>query len=1105
MFIENKLLAKGVCITLAALVAATAEAGNVETGQPISKDEARQWDRWVIPAPREILLDHKLMVPAGQIAITVAPEAGLLGQQAAEELAAVLRKQTNVEVPVGKSSPAKAALKIVLGLCTKDGKLPGRIVPGAQRLGTLPCAEQAYRIVSLDGRTLALVGTHPEGVYYAAKTLKQLLSTPLCRADGKDTIAIPLPVVTDWPDLAERGLWGGGADGDADEDIEWLAQRKMNLLETHATLSIGNDGHGVATFPERILKQAERNAVTLVPIIHHLEQLPPEIFVKYPELRAVGDPKAWRRVGNVYPACFSQPKMVQLLADWLTCLAKYPTVKAVNIWLAENDIPCQCEKCKAISGFLLQTQAALRAWEVAKRNRPDLRLRILLTQGSYKSNAQILAAVPPEVEVIYYDGSRTYNASRKPMIYPLLEDYAARGRWLGCYPQLMSSWRLVCPWSGPQFIKALMSEFVDKRLRCLCAYTAPSNHFYAFNVTAAAEWSWNAHGRSEREFSLAWATRQRLSDPEKAADWAVTLGPVGWDVYGGVVPMIWIYGNAGAAIQPGKRPALGKGIFTYFPTPVHFDEDLAACDRAMHLAQQVQAPTLVEETRTIRGLVEMLKGVYVIADAAAAGKQMPPEQRQRAAAGLALAERGSRAAHDGLLAWGAAIAAECGSQTLNLHRNFRDAVDCVERAMTDVSDAAAGLDIPGPVRVYRVRRIGGWTTDDFATGPSQRKTWEVTRPMTEPGRYQVVFRHDSGGQGATIKRVTLVGSPAGNPAQQTELSCDAHQGLTGREPRNAAYKVFLSRHDPQQRYFIVADVDGVARNAPPERSRCVGHAEMRKQRATDLQAAALRDKAWTWGYVIQGSLPGKVPFISDSGRAPFHGTSSCSLESGAELLGTPNVVFMNSNHNRNTLAPDFLDALHSCRRVICALQHGQYADTARKVSALSKQYPQIVGGLIDDFREPTGPSKAITPEETKRIYDALKSSNPAMRLYLVRYTWQDQHDLIPFLPYFDAINLRVWVAEGKPWRETIDAEIDRIKALTHKPILLGLFMHDYGGTGKAVPMNVLQLQTNKAAELTRSGKIEGLVILQSGWFDHEDHRQQVRWLRQYLDGTGLAQ
>ncbi len=897
MLDRNRLLAKCLYTLLIALMAARAQASEAGVASPVLGDEAQAWVRWVIPLPHEVVIKRKVTVPAGQIAITVSPDAGLLEQCAAEELAQALGKQDGVRVPIAKKSQPKAALEILLGTCGKDGKLAGRAVPGAGRLHSLPCAEQAYRIVPLDARTLALVGTRAEGVYYAAKTLKQLLSAPICRAAGQAMCSIPMAEITDWPDLAERGLWGGGGDGDADEDIEWLAERKMNLLEAHATLSVDKDGHGVATFPEQLLKRAQRNALTMVPIIHHLEQLPPEIFLRCPELRAVGDPKAWRRVGNVYPACFSQPKMAEILADWLKCLAGYPTVKAVNIWLAECNVPCLCEKCKAENFFLLQTQVAVRAWESARKVKPGLRLRILLTQASYKWNAQILAAVPPEVEVIYYDGSRTYNASREPMIYPLLEDYAARGRWLGCYPQLMASWRLVCPWSGPQFVKAMMTEFVDKRLRCLCAYTAPSNRFHEFNVTAAAEWSWNVRGRSEREFSLAWATRQGLSDPEKAADWAVTLGPVSWDVYGGRVPHGWLHGNAGAAIRPGKRPALGSGVFRYFPTPEHFDEDLAACRRAMQLAQEIKSPALIEETRAIRGMVEMLKGIYMIADAGAAGKRMTPDQRQRAAAGLALAERGSRDAHDGMAAWGTAMAEQCGSKTLNHHRNFRDAVACVERAMTDVSDAAATVGVSDPGRVYRAGRIGGWTTEDFTTGPAQRKTWEVTKPLSEPGHYQVVFRHDSGGQPARIKRVALVWAPAGNPAQKTELSRDEHEGLTGRQAKNNAYEVSLDQRDPGRRYFLVVDLEGIARNAPPELSRCVGHAEMKKVRATDAEAAALRDKSWTWGYVSRGALPAKVPFISDPGSPPFDGKSTCSLESGAALLGTPNVVFMNSNHD----------------------------------------------------------------------------------------------------------------------------------------------------------------------------------------------------------------
>lgn len=265
------------------------------------------------------------------------------------------------------------------------------------------------------------------------------------------------------------------------------------------------------------------------------------------------------------------------------------------------------------------------------------------------------------------------------------------------------------------------------------------------------------------------------------------------------------------------------------------------------------------------------------------------------------------------------------------------------------------------------------------------------------------------------------------------------------------------------------------------------------------EPASLIDQTWTWGYVIEGKLPGKVPFISASGGTPFDGVSSCSLETGARYLGTPNVVFMNSNHNMNTLTPEYLYRLSSCNQIICALQHGKYKETAERVSRLSKENKKIIGGLIDDFREKTGPSKAITPEETKAIYEALKSANPELKLYLVRYTWQDQNEMVPFLPYFDVINLWVWVPDEKVWQETIGPEIDKIAALTKKPIVLGLFLHDYGKNGKAMPMNFLEMQCRTAVELLRAGKITGIIFLQNGWFDHETHRPQVQWVKQYLD------
>ncbi|MCX7429223.1 MAG: hypothetical protein NTW96_26800 [Planctomycetia bacterium] len=781
--------------------------------QPVGKDEAVKWTRWVVPLPHEIDINSKVVIPVGKVAITVSADASALERQAADELAEVFQKEAGCRVPIGGDKGA-ADMEIVLGTCGKDGKMTGRTVFGAERLFTLPCADQAYRIVPLEDHALGLVGTRPEGVYYAAKTLKQLLSSAFTKASGQTLVAIPMAQVTDWPDMSERGLWGGSAN----EDIEWMAERKMNLVESHIQLSVDDNGRGVAVIPEGLLARSARHAVKFVPIITHLEQLPRQVFVKYPELAAVGEKAdTWRKkYRDSSPVCFSQPKMLEILTDWLSCLARYPEVTDVNVWLSEENIPCACEKCAGPNLFTVQTQLVTKAWKVAKRIKPDLRVRILLTQGSYQSNAQVLEAAPPEMGVTYYHGGLTYDSSRNPMIYPLLEKYAAQGRWLGCYPQLTPSYLVICPWSGPQFIKARMSEFVSKRLQCLCGYVIPATRLYDFNVTAAAEWSWNAAGRTERDFSLAWATRRGLSDPEKAADWAVMLGEVGWDVYGAAVPFEWVLGNTGVTFKQGQPPTLGSGIFKYFPTREHFDENLAVCDRAMRLAEELNEPAMIEETRVIRGLTQMLKGLYVMGEAASAGGQITTDQRQQAAAALVLADRGCRDAYDGLLAWTKLVSPEMIQPT----GRYADMLNCLEPVVMQIAEAAVSLGVSDPNRIHRPQRIGEWTTQDFTAGTTCQKTWEISKAVVDSGRYQVVFHTKANSSYARIKSVAFVSSPTDDPARQTERSRETREDGTESPPK---YNLSLDRRDPEQRYFIVVELDGGVESA-----RCSGHVTIRK-------------------------------------------------------------------------------------------------------------------------------------------------------------------------------------------------------------------------------------------------------------------------------------
>ncbi len=811
-----RLLALAVVLSMLTALVAHSES----RGQSVGQEEATKWTRRVIPKPHEIVIGRKILATRDQIAITLLPSAGLLEREAAAELADGLAYKTGARINVGPERNSKNALEIVLGCCDKDGKVAGREAPGAARLFTLPNREQAYRIVPLGPRTLALVGIRPQGVYYAAKTLKQLISSAPSSLPGQ--VAVPMAEVTDWPDLAERGLWGGSAN----EDIEWLAERKMNLLESHVGLSVDANGHGTAAISENLLSRAKRHAVKLVPIVTHLEQLPAEVLARLPELKGAGlhdvDSCAGlllategranpRRLAHLSGA-LSRGERRQRLALGGRRFLPVPEMQGRQPVRAPD-----ASHCPRLAGRpARQTRLAVAAVADARELREQ-------RQGFGRGAAQ--------VGITYYDGGRTYESSRHPMIYPLLEKYAAEGRWLGCYPQLTASWRVVAPWSAPQFIKARMSEFVGKRLQCLCGYATPSNRFFEFNVTAAAEWSWNACGRSERDFALAWATRQGLADPETAADWAVTLGPVGWDVYGGHPLLGWIYGGAADILKPAARPQLGAGRFVYFPTPQHFDADLATCDRAMSMAKGLQSPAAVEETHVIHGLVGMLKGLYLVADATAAGKKMTAGDRRRAADALNLLDRAGQEARDGLLAWGNIVSPQF------LPCRFDDTVDCLDRVMTEASDTATGLGVPDPAQPYRVRRIGQWTNGTFQSGPSQQVTWPVSQFVAGPGPYEVAFHYDDRGwYGVEIRQVRLV-SGVGDAAPLAELARDAHQGISRGQSKNTTYRLGLKTYDPKRRDFVVADLVGIRLTSPSDRSASVGCATIRKCKPGDGRPA----------------------------------------------------------------------------------------------------------------------------------------------------------------------------------------------------------------------------------------------------------------------------
>lgn len=166
---------------------------------------------------------------------------------------------------------------------------------------------------------------------------------------------------------------------------------------------------------------------------------------------------------------------------------------------------------------------------------------------------------------------------------------------------------------------------------------------------------------------------------------------------------------------------------------------------------------------------------------------------------------------------------------------------------------------------------------------------------------------------------------------------------------------------------------------------------------------------------------------------------------------------------------------------------------AERVSRLSLRYANVTGAFHDDMlglirRE------GYTPEQYGQVYRAVRSANPALKLWVVVYT----HELQPenwehLLPYIDIVNLWVWRAADLA---SLDDSLKQACLLfPGKPINVGCYLRDYP-TASPVPIDRLRLQWESVRRHLDRGLIEGYSILGTVLIDGQ--QEQAEWVREFI-------
>ena len=109
------------------------------------------------------------------------------------------------------------------------------------------------------------------------------------------------------------------------------------------------------------------------------------------------------------------------------------------------------------------------------------------------------------------------------------------------------------------------------------------------------------------------------------------------------------------------------------------------------------------------------------------------------------------------------------------------------------------------------------------------------------------------------------------------------------------------------------------------------------------------------------------------------------------------------------------------------------------------------------------------------IRDLLPDKYLDIKIWGVVYTMNMRQPVVDeIIKALDVVHLWVW--HGRDLAD-LDEHVDFVEELApEKPIVLGLYLHDYG-EGRSMPLDILQQQCQTALRLAHAGRIEGMVFL----------------------------
>jgi len=257
---------------------------------------------------------------------------------------------------------------------------------------------------------------------------------------------------------------------------------------------------------------------------------------------------------------------------------------------------------------------------------------------------------------------------------------------------------------------------------------------------------------------------------------------------------------------------------------------------------------------------------------------------------------------------------------------------------------------------------------------------------------------------------------------------------------------------------------------------------------------SLKDDLWIWGQTA-GSH-----HAAGNNCWNLPGINRMEALEGAKYLGIPNICRVAMGGSPKPPFDDEAKKLTECPKVVWSVigdastsRTNTGGTDASAVIDISRKYPNIVSGIMDDFFTPHR-MKIYTPqiigECARQLHEA------GLELWSVIYEHELDTDVRAHLCHFDAVTLWTW--HGKQL-ERLDAAYEALRKLTtpEQKIYAGCYFWDYGGCCP-LPLDTMKFQLEKYREWYESGKICGIIFCSNCIADIG--LDTVEYTRQWITG-----